>query len=74
MKTPNTVQMNHLNNKGVLYLNPDTNTLSICIRDQWGFEAAFVISYDEAVKIKELCEKFINKADKEYEIIQQRID
>lgn len=63
----NVLYICHLENKAVVYLNPDINTLSICIRDQWGFNSAVLLTYEEAIKLKELCEKFINKANK-YEI------
>lgn len=63
----NVLYIHHLENKAVAYLNPDINTLSICIRDQWGFNSAVMLTYEEAVKLKELCEKFINTADKKYE-------
>lgn len=66
----NVLYIHHLENKAVAYLNPDTNTLSICIRDQWGFSSAVILSYEEATKLKELCEKFINRADKNYEAFQ----
>lgn len=63
----NVLYIHHLENKAVAYLNPDMNTLSICIRDQWGFNSAVMLTYEETVKLKELCEKFLNTADKKYE-------
>lgn len=63
----NVLYIHHLENKAVAYFNPDINTLSICIRDQWGFNSAVMLTYEETVKLKELCEKFLNTADKKYE-------